>query len=108
VGANKLGCFDETTDTFVFMSPGNMHKHYRGISHADLGPNNAAPVSYVLFGWHVNAVMDDRGILHAETSASVLRTRALGIEHNGTWIRGRRTRKRDSYPCQQRSPPRIQ
>ena len=73
------------------------------VSDANLGPNGAAPVCYVQFIGDVNAVMGDRCMFHAESSVGVLRSRALGIEHDGTWIRGRCTRTRYSYPCRQRS-----
>jgi hypothetical protein len=90
---------NEVANPLVGMSTSNVHKDDVVVSDANLGPNRATPVCYVQFIGDVNAVMGDRCMFHAESSAGVLRARALGIEHDGTRIRGRGARTRDSKAC---------
>jgi hypothetical protein len=91
---DDLRGLNEVTNPLVGMSPSNVHKDDVFVSDANLGTNRAAPMSYVQLIWNVNAIMGDRGMLHAEPRVRVLRTRALGIEHDGTWVGRRCARNR--------------
>jgi hypothetical protein len=87
LGTNDLRSPYETPNPLVGVCPCNVHENDLACGDSNSGTNGFSPNSHVCLIRDIDPVMNDRRALHAKASASVLRARRMGIEHDGPWTR---------------------